>query len=147
MFHYAACGLPNVYLVNGFTETTDAAGERFFKIDNIKGLHLSIGMLLVDKESLLVGDEFRFLRDEMLMSRKALAHLLDISTETIKKWESGENPIPKSVDMVLRSIYKEFHNQQSDIRQMIDKINHDERACKELRFEETDGGWRRAAKA
>ena len=145
MFHYVACGLPNVHLVNGVAISNLANGQEMFTIEDPKGLHRAIGMHLVQKDSALSGDEFRFLRTEMLMSRKSLGELFNISPETIKKYESGENPVPKTIDALLRSLFKEFHNEASKINELVKLINHaEQQSIEDMRFEETDDGWREA---
>lgn len=146
MFHYVACGLSNVWLVNGVTKTT-VADETFFSVENPKELHRVIGFDLTRKHSPLCGDEIRFLRTEMAMSRKSLADQLGCSAEAIKKWESGENTIPKTTDAILRGMFVEFHNESSSVRSLIETINNAERmAAAELRFEEDkQGHWGKAA--
>ncbi|WP_055100656.1 helix-turn-helix domain-containing protein [Alloalcanivorax xenomutans] len=142
MFHYVACGLPNIFLVNGYTESELPNGQKTFKIDDVKGLHKAIGMHLVQKESILDGDEFRFLRTEMLLSRKGLGELLGYSLEALKKWESGENKVQKSADVLLRILYKEFVMESSAVRDLVEKLNEIERKVSEkISFAETDQGW------
>ncbi|MHA7916032.1 helix-turn-helix domain-containing protein [Alloalcanivorax xenomutans] len=142
MFHYVACGLPNIFLVNGYTESELPNGQKTFKIEDVKGLHKAIGMHLALKESILDGDEFRFLRTEMLFSRKALGKLLGYSPETLKKWESGENDVHKSADALLRILYKEFVKERSEVRDLVERLNQIERKVSEkISFEETDNGW------
>lgn len=141
MFHYVACGLPNVWLENGYTERVSDKGESFFTVDNIKDLHAAIGRTLVDKDTLLTGDEFRYLRSEMRLSRKALGECLGYSDETIKKWESGENSTQKTADAALRMLYKEQLNEDSKVNALLKRINHLEKKDQELRFKELNGDW------
>lgn len=142
MFHYVACGLPNVWLENGYRETEMSDGSAGFSIDNVKDLHQQIGRSLAKKESLLNGDEFRFLRSELRMSRRNMGEFLGLSDETIKKWESGENPVHKASDAAIRSLFLESLLEASKIKDLLQLINHIEKTQQELRFKETAIGWR-----
>lgn len=141
MFHYVACGLPNVWLSNGFTETVDEAGEPFFSIAEVRDLHRAIGHSLTEKESVLSGDEFRFLRTELRMSRRTLAELLGYSDEAIKKWESGENRIHKLADANLRQLFLEGQSEDGTLKALLTQIKDLEREERKLCFEETQKGW------
>lgn len=141
MFHYVACGLPNVWLANGFTETVDEKGDAFFSITDVRELHRAIGHFLTEKESVLSGDEFRFLRSELRMSRKTLAELLGYSVETLKKWESGENRIHKLGDANLRQLFLEGQSEDGTLKALLTQIKDLEREERRLCFEETQKGW------
>lgn len=141
MFHYVACGLPNVWLSNGFTVTEDEAGESFFSIADVRDLHRAIGHFLTEKESGLTGEEFRFLRTELRMSRKTLADLLGYSDEAIKKWESGENRIHKLADANLRQLFLEAQSEDGTLKALLSQIKDLEREERRLCFEETQKGW------
>ncbi|MBW8126590.1 MULTISPECIES: transcriptional regulator [Pseudomonas] len=140
-FHYVACGLPNVWLENGYTIGVSNDGKPVFHIENVKGLHKAIALSLVGKDTLLTGDEFRFLRGEIKLTRKFLASVIGYSEETVKKWESGENPIQKTADMTLRNLYLESQNQKSIVRELLEKINHLEKKHTELFFKDGEEGW------
>lgn len=141
MFHYVACGLPNVWLANGFTETKAEDGSTFFSITDVKELHVAIGHNLCEKESTLTGDEFRFLRSELRMSRRILAELQGVSDEAIKKWESGENPIQKLADVSLRQLFLEAQKEDGKIKALLTQIKDLERKEMRLCFKETKDGW------
>lgn len=146
LFHYVACGLPNVWLENGYTEGVASDGTPIFHIENIEGLHQAIAFSLVEKDALLTGDEFRFMRGEVRLTRKALAGVIGYSEEAIKKWESGENPIQKTADVTLRTLYMESQNKASRVRELLERINHLERKETELYFKGGDGGWEKEKK-
>lgn len=142
MFHYVACGLPNVWLENGYRETTLVDGSTAFSIDDIKDLHVAIGRSLTQKEGILSGDEFRFIRSELRMSRRTMAEVVGMSPETIKKWESGENPIPKTADVAVRGLFLESLKEVSTVKGLLELINHiEKKQQQELRFKDTDHGW------
>lgn len=140
-FHYVACGLSNVWLANGYTIGMTRDGQPAFQVEDIEGLHRAIAFSLAEKDTLLKGDEFRFLRGELKLTRKSLAQILAYSEETIKKWESGENPVHKTADISLRNIYLESHNRSSPVRELLEKINHLEKRDTEFLFKENSDGW------
>ena len=145
LFHYVACGLPNVWLENGY-EVQEAPHGKTFKIHKLEELHDAIGRAVAEQDELLTGDEIRFLRTELSMSRKALGSSLGYSPETIKKWESGENTIPKSADILLRALYREYHNENGAVRMLVEAVNHLEKAAsqkQEMKFKEDAGAWTR----
>lgn len=133
MFHYVACGLNTVYLVNGYEEFDTPEGKGF-RIEDIKGLHAAIAHEIISQASIMSGDEFRFLRAELNMSRKALASLLGLSFETIKKKESGENPIGKLEDATLRLLYSESRKEASTVKLTLESIASIERSLSDRRF-------------
>lgn len=141
MFHYVACGLPNVWLANGYTTGVSSDGDPIFHVDNVEELHKAIAFSLVEKDTILTGDEFRFLRSEIKLTRKSLAGILAYSEEAIKKWESGENPIQKTADVTLRNLYLESQNRASEVKNLLDKINHLEKKHTQLFFKEGGSGW------
>ena len=138
-FHYVACGLSNVWLVNGVTKRATQEGGSFH-IDQINELHKAIGMSLIEQASPLRPDEFRFLRTEVGLSRRNLGTVLGVSAETIKKWESAENPIQKASDAWLRNLYLS-HIHHDEIRDLIKQINLGEKLEKEICLSKTPQGW------
>ena len=62
--HYTACGLDDVYLVNGFArEQID--GEDAVSIEDLDGLWKAIGLALVKGRKTLTPKEVRYLRHHM----------------------------------------------------------------------------------
>ena len=64
MYHYTGCGLPNVYLKNGYEIVKTPYGKGV-TIRDMDGLHLAIGATIVNSPEPLIGHEFRFLRTEL----------------------------------------------------------------------------------
>jgi len=103
-YHYTECGLDNIWLLGGF-DWVDLPAGRHLKIHNIDGLHRAIGKVLVDKKGTLIGKELRFLRHELLLSQLQLAQLLQVTEQTIHRWESGKSAIPKPAETLIRLLY------------------------------------------
>lgn len=104
-YHYVECGLPNIYLTNGFTRTETPYGKGV-SITNIQGLHRCIAKMLCDKPGLLTGAEFRFLRIELDFSQKMLGEILDCDARTIRRIESG-NEVKSLYNRLIRLMYLE----------------------------------------
>lgn len=124
MYHYAECGLSNVYLVNGFIEEQTEYGPAT-AIMNLEGLHNAIGKRIVMGTSrLLVGEEIRFLRKELNLSQKNLGTILGVTDQTIARWEKGDKRIQKSADMCLRGIYMEAKFGKCNLSEVIERLNN-----------------------
>lgn len=146
MYHYTSCGLPNVYLSNGYTIRETAYGEAV-AIHNIKELHESIGLSICEMPEGFSKEELRYLRSELDMSQKCLAELLGVSEVAYRKWESnvGKANISRPAERLLRLYYREsvvgdraIKDALSEIAKM-DKKNHPSN----MQFEESDGEWTR----
>src|ERR1043166_8953542 len=96
-YHYKESGLDNVYLVNGY-DYAEAPQGRSVVIQDIDGLHKAIGRWLVTERKVLLGDEIRFLRHELGMSQNVLAHMLDVTEQTVRRWEQNKLAIPRAAD-------------------------------------------------
>lgn len=121
-YRYMECGLDDVYLVNGFERTVSARGTSI-AIKDIDALHRAIGDHLCRSRKGLNGKEVRFLRREMLMSQAVLAHLLDVSEQTVYRWETGRTGMPRAAESLLRLLYSEqLRNDRGSIRDRLARI-------------------------
>lgn len=144
MYHYTECGLPNVWLVNGFTPHPTPYGEAMV-IEDADGLHRAIGMGLVHRKPHLTGCEFRFLRKELDLSQNALAGYFGNDAQSVALWEK-RGRVPKWADRFLRAIYREHMEGNAHIREIVARLNDLDRQDHERQvFEETPEGWRAAA--
>lgn len=133
MYHYENCGLPNIFLENGYTKREAAHGEAV-AIHDLKGLHKAISLYLVGKAGALNAREIRFLRCEMDMSQKCLASLLGVKEITIRKWESGDHNISGSSDILLRICYLQCIQENSQVKELVDRLNTLDRSDQEKRL-------------
>lgn len=142
MYHYTECGLDSVYLKNGY-EVAEVDGEECVGIQDIEGLHQAIGHCLVSKSELLEPREFRFLRIEMGLSQAALGDLFGCEGQTIARYEKGQSPTPKSTDTLIRAIYLEYLNEESNVHNLLQTIGHAEgkRKMERMELESVDDRW------
>lgn len=143
MYHYQICGLPNVWLENGY-EIHDTEHGEAVSFHDIQGLHKAIGHAIIHNESFLNAAEIKFLRGNMRLSQVDLANLLGVSDSTIRAWENERAEIPGPADRLLRALYNEHAFGDGRVKKMIDELNllarnsHQEK----IRLIEEDGHWR-----
>lgn len=106
-YHYAECGLDNIYLLNGVEVVSTPRGEAI-NIRNRKGLHRAIGLMLVREKKNLNGKEFRFLRHEMNLTQRDLAGILRVNEQSVARWEKARTKIDGPAQGLLRIMYEEY---------------------------------------
>jgi DNA-binding transcriptional regulator YiaG len=148
--HYKACGVDDIYLVNGFTrEVID--GEEYIHIQNLKGLWKSIGLRLVSKKKVLAPRELRFLRDQMGLTQAGLGALLRVSDQSVARWEKGKGDAG-SADIAIRFLYLNSEAAQPEgqqifkhARKMVEKlVRSDEPASEAVMFRHGGTKWNEA---
>ena len=141
-YHYRACGLENVYLLNGFSIEETRHG-RTVAIADMDGLHRAIGRRLARKRQ-LTGRELRFLRHELDLSQRGLGELLSKSGQAVARWEKGHNRIDGAAEALFRLLYLEHTGGSRRIRALLGQLAElDELADEQkMSFEETERGWR-----
>lgn len=146
-YHYQECGLPNVWLVNGYAKVKTSHGEAL-KIHNVLGLHKAIAESVCKSPKRLSGAEFRFLRREMELSQKSLAAQIGVDEQRIGRWEKNRNKagIDSMADLLIRQIYLEYVNGNQSIRELIDRFNEaDSQNNDALKLKLQGDKWRPAA--
>ena len=141
MYRYGACGLKNIWLVNGFTLHKTSYGKGV-AIDDLDGLHQVIALNLVTTKHKLSGAELRFLRQEMKLSQASLAVLLGNNMQSIALWEK-HGKLPVWADKFIRLIYLAHADDDQSIRNVVNRLNELDRSLNEkLVFTETKKGWK-----
>lgn len=107
VFRYTDAGLYNVLVVQPEPFATDDHGERTFTIRNLPGLHRAIAVAIIGKNSLISGNEIRFLRTEMGLTQAELGRILHRENLTISRWERGTHDIDEMADILVRLLAKE----------------------------------------
>ena len=144
MYHYTESGLSNVYLVNGFhVEVIDE--EEYTSIDDMNGLHRTIALAIVDSNTPLTNEEFKFLRIELNLSQKVLANSFGVNEQTIARYEKNETKIPRTTDASLRSLFMESLDKNNPVGHFLELLAEAEAAAEEIRLEEVGDHWKIAA--
>ena len=139
-YHYEDCGLPNVYLQNGFDKRKTSYGDAI-SIRNVEGLHEAIADHLVLKAGALTADEFRYLRVFLELSQKKLGELFGISDQTIANWEKGNTGVVRAAETLLRMLVREHRGGNVAVRQFVERVNEADRQ-EHLTFRQSRNAWR-----
>jgi putative transcriptional regulator len=103
-FRYSLCGLPNVWLLNGFTRQADDYGDSF-DIHDVDGLHQSIAAAIIEQPGILTGPELRFIRKRLRLTQADLGARLRLSDQTVANYEKGQTEVSGPADMMVRVMY------------------------------------------
>jgi DNA-binding transcriptional regulator YiaG len=145
MYHYKGCGLPNVWLVNGYT-VHDTPYGKGVSIADVDGLQRVIARELVRKPGRLIGREFRFLRGELELSQAKLGGYFGSDAQAVARWESGKTRVPKWADRFLRALYREATDRNPAILEIVERLQDTgEAELGRLRFERGPRAWKAAA--
>lgn len=140
MYHFTDGGLRNVWLKNGYVERDTPYGKAV-SFHDLDGLIKAICLALTNKPGKLTGAEFRYLRNGLLLSQKALGQLMGCTEQAVAKWEK-QGRIPKAEDFLLRLIYKEQSNGNAETvaavetLKAIDRVSHSK-----IIVSEVEAGW------
>lgn len=77
---------------------------RGIKIPNVKGLIAAVAVKRVMLSHKLTGGEVRFLRKALGWKAKELAEKLDVTAESVCRWEKGPQPINPTAERYLRLV-------------------------------------------
>ena len=121
MIRFTDAGLRNVYLQNGYVEhqTPYGKGVSYHDVD---GLMKAICIALTKKPGKLTGAEFRYIRNNLLMSQKSLGELLGYTEQAVAKWEKL-GKIPKVADGVIRMVFAAKNDGHQKINASIEYFN------------------------
>lgn len=143
--HYTACGLDDVYLVSGYEVEKTSEGEGI-SIKKMEQLHKAIGRSLVEEKKVLSGKELRFLRNQMDLSQAELGALVGLTSQSVARWEKGENEISGAADVLLRLLFLEHAGGTLNMRDLVKKLNEiDSSIDEKFFFEKTSQGWKSKA--
>jgi len=98
---YSVGGLDHFILNGVFYAKCPQCGEEYFGYGNLEQLHGLIAEILINKESLLKGNELNFLIKYLGFSGKFFADLIGYRPETISRAIRGKKPISKILNVVI----------------------------------------------
>jgi DNA-binding XRE family transcriptional regulator len=99
-FHYAACGLDYVYLLNGVVREDDPEYGEIITIKDQDELHKSIGLHIIEKPT-MTNKEFKFLRKVMGYTQEQMVWELGVNVQTVANYEK-KGRIPASSQKLMR---------------------------------------------
>jgi DNA-binding XRE family transcriptional regulator len=86
--------------------TCRACGASFLENDSLQRADLEVACELA-RHGPPAGDAFRFLRKTLGMRGVDLAALLDVTPETISRWENGQRPVDRAAWLTVGSMVLE----------------------------------------
>lgn len=96
-------GLPGVVLVDSIDRhECGRCGTGSIAIPNLAGLIAAVAVTRAKMPQKLSGVEVRFVRKTLGWDAKTLAQKLDVTPETISRWENGHQPIGPASERLLR---------------------------------------------
>jgi putative zinc finger/helix-turn-helix YgiT family protein len=101
-YQYKEAGLQNVYLKNIEVRNCDTCDLHSPIIPRILFLHEKIAQELTSKQSLLTGDEIRFLRKQLRLKSQDWATFLRKDVSHISRVENRKTQINKDLDLLIR---------------------------------------------
>lgn len=122
MYHYLGCGLPDVWLANGYrvVETEFGTGVTIHALEE---LHDAIGEAIVTSNQPLTFDEFRFLRKELELSQEGLAQVLGCDKQSVARWEKGKGKrIDPASERLLRVLYQGTKLGKQQLKPMMQRL-------------------------
>jgi DNA-binding transcriptional regulator YiaG len=152
-YHYAECGLDNIYLLNGF-KLERHGGEESVSIENLEGLWKAIGLHLVQWRKVLSPLEVRFLRSHMNFTQSELASFLRVDDQTVARWEKGKVKLPGPADVALRALFLSADIAQPEGRKILGDylvevvqqlVERDQPCHEDLLFSQNGHGWKHQA--
>lgn len=120
MYHFTDGGLRNVWLRNGYFQHNTPYGKGV-SFEDLDGLTKTICIALSQKPGKLTGAEFRYIRNNMLLSQKSLGEMLGYTEQAVAKWEKT-GKIPKAIESVVRCMCQSKQNGNRKIISIIDTL-------------------------
>lgn len=103
-YHFAECGLPNVYLV-GVRYFHCECGEKYVEIPAIKQLMSLIARHTVMKDQALTGTEIKFLRKRLGQKAAEFSASIKLQPETLSRVENEKQQVGAKTDFYIRIYY------------------------------------------
>jgi putative zinc finger/helix-turn-helix YgiT family protein len=101
-YRYTACGLDTVTLMNVEVRRCPECGEYEVDIPRIEELHRLIAHEVASKKARLTPQEIRLLRKYLGFSGVDFAAVLDVTPETVSRWENGKKQMSPVAERALR---------------------------------------------
>lgn len=120
LYHYTACGLENVFLVN--VQQVVRRGEPRIVLKSAPTLQRVIVACFANKPAMLRPEETRFIRSVLGYSAKNFAEFLSISPEHLSRIENGHEPVSKYLDKMIRMKIALDLLQHEEIRPFFDIV-------------------------
>ncbi len=121
LYCYTACGLDNVYLLNGYElyQLEDGEGVSVRDLDD---LHRAIGQSLATQHEPLSPRELRWFRLHLDSTQKQLAEILGCTPEVVTQWEKGKQSPSEKHDMLIRLLYLDHIDDSAGFQALLERL-------------------------
>jgi putative zinc finger/helix-turn-helix YgiT family protein len=121
-YEYTGCGL--TVLLLGITQyRCGSCGEEYAAIPVPEKLHRALGLdICRHRKALLLPEEIRFLRKELMLKAEDLAASLGVDEAAVVRWEKGEQQIWEGSDRLLRTLYLSCVEEAQDRRSILEML-------------------------
>lgn len=120
-YHYTESGLSNIVLADVDVRSCAKCGEREVVIPRLDELHRAIAREVIEQKGQLVPEQIRFLRKYLGWSQSDLAAHMSVQSETVSRWETGNQEMGPVADRLLRLLVA---NQEPATSYPIDLFKH-----------------------
>lgn len=146
LYQYKACGLDNVWLVNGFTREMTPYGQSV-RLEDEQGLLKALARSIATDKQSMDRKELLFLRKSLGLSQLNLAQLLGCSDQTVARWEKGKTEIDPAAERLIRLIVLEWLGDGREIKDALKKLaEQDERLHGRRLLHHDQIGWKQTEK-
>ncbi len=101
-YQYTDCGLQNVLLKKIEVLICTKCDEEEILIPHIEQLHQLIAKVVASQRHRLLPQEIRFLRSHLGWSGIDFSKAIDVTPETVSRWETGKSQMSLSLERFLR---------------------------------------------
>ena len=122
---YTACGLDNVYLLNGYELHQLEDGEGV-SVRDLEDLHRAIGLSLATQREPLRPQELRWLRLHIDLTQDQLAALLRYmrcTPQDVARWEKDAGHASEVNEQILRMLYLEHIANKGTVRGLLEDLS------------------------
>ncbi len=121
LYCYTACGLENVYLLNGYTlyQLEDGEGVSVRDLDD---LHRAIGQSLAAQHEPLRPRELRWFRLHVDATQAQLAEILGCPSEMVIQWEKGRCSPSEKHDLLIRLLYLDHIDDTAGLQALLERL-------------------------
>ena len=113
-YQYTLSGLNNLFLKNIKIEVCEKCNLDVPYIPKIIRLHNTIARAIISKNTLLLGEEIRFLRKNLRIKAQDWAKFLRKDVATISRAEKTGNFLNKDLDLLIRLLYVRLWEEKNE---------------------------------
>ncbi len=102
LYQVTSIGLEVVVVETAVEYTCDKCGRKEVSVPDLKGLTAAAAVTRVQLPQKLSSSEVKFLRKSIRLTAKQLGDCLEVSPETVSRWENDKTPIGPGSEKLLR---------------------------------------------